>query len=192
LDSFNSRGLITGADLHPESGLLVLVGYTNKTWKPFAWIIDSYQGDNFFTSNMLRVALKKLITNQIEGVVFESPTRVIITSETSKTAHARAFTLDVGALLLKTAIASDARMVTCNKTMRLNKTETGFELAFRKRQKFPVEVIYEGQNQEVLKQTTERLCHNQKRIILPMADIPDAAATLLIRTQNLQTRCLLK
>ena len=42
VNSFNSQGLVTGADYDPTNKILVIVGYVNKIWKPFIYLIFDF------------------------------------------------------------------------------------------------------------------------------------------------------
>ncbi len=49
IDSFDSRGLITGAALDLETNMLALVGYTYKSWQPFIWLLYDFENEDFFS-----------------------------------------------------------------------------------------------------------------------------------------------
>lgn len=95
IDTFNSRGLVTGATLDAETNLLALVGYTNKTWQPFIWLFYDFEGEDFLSGFSKRFDLPNLTTVQTEGIVFVSPYQLMISAESTKTFTARMFEFDV-------------------------------------------------------------------------------------------------
>jgi len=94
LATFNSRGLITGADYNPVKKEIVLTGYTNETYMPFVWLLYGFENQAFFSANKRRIDLLNLITTQIEAITYLDDHRVIISAETSPSFKARAFYLD--------------------------------------------------------------------------------------------------
>lgn len=94
LASFNSRGLITGADYNPHKKEIVLTGYTRDTYMPFIWLLYGFENHSFLSANKRRIDLLNLITTQIEAVTYLDDHRVIIAAETSPSFSARAFYLD--------------------------------------------------------------------------------------------------
>ncbi|MBK9290176.1 MAG: hypothetical protein IPM52_00850 [Bacteroidetes bacterium] len=186
---FNSAGLITGADYQPETGLLVLVGYTNRTWKPFAWVLNDFAGNDFFSGNKLRINLKGLVANQIEGVVFQAPAKVRITSERSKASPARAFELDANNIISIDQPPLSHPHADCGRKLRLEQSPEGIAIHFSRRQKQPLVVYFEDEASQVMHYQRLHPCRNKKSSFLPTASIPDSTAFLLISTPKFQTRC---
>jgi len=95
IDSFNSRGLLTGASFNSETNLLALVGYTYRSWHPFIWLFYDFEGEDFFSGNSRRFDLPNHTTVQTEGIVFVSPYQLMISAESTKTFSARMFEFDI-------------------------------------------------------------------------------------------------
>lgn len=90
---FDSQGLVTGADYDRENGVLVLVGYVNKAWIPFLYLI--YDLDNMgATPPNVRIDLSNYLGNQTEGICFFDKGRCFLSAETSPAAPSRVFILD--------------------------------------------------------------------------------------------------
>lgn len=101
VNGFDSQGLITGADYDRESGVLVLVGYVNKVWLPFLYLIYDFDDAGVKLSNH-RFELHNYMGHQTEGIVFYDKGKCFLTAETSPTTTARVFTID-----FRKRIASD-------------------------------------------------------------------------------------
>jgi hypothetical protein len=81
LASFGTRGMITGADINPITGEVILTGYVNKTWVPFLWYLSDYHDHQFFSGKTRRIDLVNLSATQIESIVFTDSVNGVITSE---------------------------------------------------------------------------------------------------------------
>ena len=81
VSQYNVRGLVTGADKQPETGMVLLVGYTRGNWVPFVMVLSGYKGHDFFSGKKERVRLKKAKATQTEGVAFGGGNRVYLSSE---------------------------------------------------------------------------------------------------------------
>lgn len=84
IDSMDVSGLVTGADYNKKARELILVGYKNKSWIPFLWIISDFDGRNFKNTNKRRINMPKIITTQTEGVAYTNGKNIMITSEATK------------------------------------------------------------------------------------------------------------
>jgi hypothetical protein len=93
VNGFDSQGLITGADYDRESGILVVVGYVNKVWLPFIYLIYDFDDAGVKLSNR-RFELHNYIGTQTEGICFYGKGKCYLTAETSPTFSARVFTID--------------------------------------------------------------------------------------------------
>ena len=93
VNGFDSQGLITGADYDPESGILVLVGYVNKVWLPFLYLIYDFDDMGTNLPNR-RFELHNYLGYQTEGICFYANGKCYLTAETSPTAASRVFTID--------------------------------------------------------------------------------------------------
>ncbi len=78
---YNSAGLITGADFNKNNNEVVLVGYTNKSWVPFMWVLFDFKGHNFFSGNKRRIDMPNVTATQTEGITYVSGKRGVISSE---------------------------------------------------------------------------------------------------------------
>ncbi len=84
ISSFNSQGLITGADISNDGSMVALIGY-NKDGNSFVWKLTEFTGDDFFSGKKSRIVLGPFVAiGQTEAVVFENITTLRITSESSK------------------------------------------------------------------------------------------------------------
>ncbi|MEM1323324.1 MAG: T9SS type A sorting domain-containing protein [Bacteroidota bacterium] len=78
-DSFDVSGLITGADID-ENGGVVLLGYSGLI--NFMWLLFDYQDSRFFSGNKRLISLGGLLTNgQTEGIAFKGANFGYISSE---------------------------------------------------------------------------------------------------------------
>ena len=93
VNGFDSQGLITGADYDRESGILVLVGYVNKIWLPFIYLIYDFDDAGVKLSNR-RFELHNYFGTQTEGICFYAKGKCYLTAETSPAFAARVFTID--------------------------------------------------------------------------------------------------
>lgn len=93
INGFDSQGLITGADYDRESGVLVLVGYVNKVWLPFLYLIYDFDDAGEKLSHR-RFELQNYIGTQTEGICFYDKGKCYLSAETSKAFTSRVFTID--------------------------------------------------------------------------------------------------
>ena len=93
VNSFDSQGLITGADYDRENRILVIVGYVKTIWKPFMYIIFDFEDDGVKLSNR-RMEMPQWTGAQTEGICFFDEGRCYVTAETSPTLTARVFEVD--------------------------------------------------------------------------------------------------
>lgn len=91
LDTFNSRGLITGSAYHAEANEIVLIGYVNQVWTPFVWTLWDFNGNDFFSGNKRRIDFVNLVTTQTEGICYVNSKELLISAEESPTFSARVF-----------------------------------------------------------------------------------------------------
>jgi hypothetical protein len=85
LETFDTDGLITGADLSPDGKLVALVGYDLRGLpKTFAWLLWDWQpgSDSLFSGNKRRIELgSAFATGQAEGIGFSTNRAGYITNE---------------------------------------------------------------------------------------------------------------
>lgn len=85
LETFDTKGMITGADLSPDGKVVALLGY-NLQGLPtvFAWLLWDWQqgSDLLFSGNKRRIELgSALVTGQAEGIGFKDSRTGYITNE---------------------------------------------------------------------------------------------------------------
>ncbi|MBO6026655.1 MAG: hypothetical protein J6P73_05355 [Bacteroidales bacterium] len=93
VNGFDSQGLITGADYDRENGILVVVGYVNKVWLPFIYLIYDFDDMGTNLPNR-RFELHNYIGTQTEGICFYDKGKCYLTGETSPAFSARVFSID--------------------------------------------------------------------------------------------------
>ena len=79
--TFNSSGLITGADINNSSQEITLIGYVNQTWIPFTWLLFDYEDNNFFSGNKRRIDFINIPATQTEAIVYTVGKHEVISSE---------------------------------------------------------------------------------------------------------------
>ncbi len=84
ITTFNSAGLVTGADLNEEENELMLVGYTNNEWIPFLWVMFDFEGEDFFSGNKRRIDMLNIPATQTEGICYTHGKTGIISSEENR------------------------------------------------------------------------------------------------------------
>lgn len=98
VQSFNSQGLITGADYDSASNSLFLLGYTgNETYQPFVWILNEFEGTDFFAGAQQKIDLA--ISKKTEGICFATDQRLFISCEGRSQSEEALYVLDVAELL---------------------------------------------------------------------------------------------
>lgn len=100
VNGFDSQGLITGADYDRKNGILVLVGYVNKIWLPFMYLIYDFDDAGVKLSNR-RFEMHQLMGTQTEGVCFYDEGKCFLSAETSPTVTTRVFTIDFNKYIKK-------------------------------------------------------------------------------------------
>jgi len=81
LSTFNTEGLVTGADYNNESREITLIGYTQNTYTPFLWLLFDYTGNQFFTGNKRRINMLSIFGAQTEGVSYTEGKNGAISNE---------------------------------------------------------------------------------------------------------------
>lgn len=96
LTTFNSEGLITGADIDKVNNEITLVGYVNQSWIPFAWLLFDYDGEDFFSGNKRRIDMINLTTTQAEAIAYTHGRYACMTSEGTQLFSQTAFDFNTG------------------------------------------------------------------------------------------------
>ena len=81
LDTYNTSGLVTGADYNIESKEITLVGYTNNSYVPFFWLLFDYHENDLFSGNKRRIDLLNIPATQTEAIAYMTGKNGAITSE---------------------------------------------------------------------------------------------------------------
>ena len=81
LTTFNSSGLVTGADFNEKENELILVGYTNNDWIPFLWVMFDFTDENFFSGNKRRIDMLNMTATQTEAICYTHGKQGVISSE---------------------------------------------------------------------------------------------------------------
>ncbi|MBO2008036.1 T9SS type A sorting domain-containing protein [Hymenobacter negativus] len=80
--SFNTNGLITGADLNAAGTGAGLLGYNSGTGATFLWLLSDFSNGQFLRGNKRRIELPNaLFIGQAEGLAFVDQYRVFISNE---------------------------------------------------------------------------------------------------------------
>jgi len=81
---FDVGGRITDAAYNKATGELALLGYTNQKDNSFIWFFNKYEGDHFFADSSYRVSIGRSGDEwQTEGLDYVSPTRLLLSCETT-------------------------------------------------------------------------------------------------------------
>lgn len=91
---FNSRGLITGADITPDGNTVFLVGYNQ--FKPFAWIMGDFDPSNASSWKKVYIDIGSLLMAQTEGIAFVSKDTLLISCERTPVVPEQLFLLPSG------------------------------------------------------------------------------------------------
>jgi hypothetical protein len=92
--SFDSRGLVTGADISPMGKEIVLVGYNTKTLGVFAWLLSGYTGNQFLSADRKLFRLGDFSgSGQMEAVSYIDNNTFFFSSEKVLTVPARLYRL---------------------------------------------------------------------------------------------------
>ena len=97
VNSFDSQGLITGADYDRKQHILAIIGYQNpkrnRAFTPFMYLIFNFEEDGVKLSHR-RFEMPQWIGMQTEGICFFNEGRCYVSAETSPIITARVFEMD--------------------------------------------------------------------------------------------------
>lgn len=82
IDTFNAKGLITGADINPAQNQLALVGYQN--YRSFIWLFSHFPTDQFFKGKSEHFKLEKVSGAQTEGICYLNNDSILVSCERSR------------------------------------------------------------------------------------------------------------
>ena len=81
LYTYNTQGLITGADYNEESKEITLIGYSQNTYTPFLWLLFDYTDNQFFSGNKRRINMVSIFGAQTEGITYTNGKNGAISNE---------------------------------------------------------------------------------------------------------------
>ena len=93
LDTFNVKGLVTGADISADSTKLALLGYEN--YHAFIWLFSDFKGDDFFSGDAKFMALPDVNDAQTEGICFLGNDTLLVSCEQTRNVHQQVFLFDL-------------------------------------------------------------------------------------------------
>ena len=97
VNSFDSQGLITGADYDRKRHILAIVGYENPIkdglFSPFMYLIFGFEEDGVNLSHR-RFEMPQWIGTQTEGICFFDDGRCFVSAETTSIRASRVFVVD--------------------------------------------------------------------------------------------------
>jgi len=79
--TFNTAGLVTGADINTLNNEITLVGYVDQQWVPFTWLLFDYSDNSFFSGNKRRIDMLNITATQTEAIAYTVGRHEVITSE---------------------------------------------------------------------------------------------------------------
>ena len=78
--TFNTQGMVTGADINEELDILLLTTYSSLL-DVHVWAFTNYSGNNFFNGDHKRLNFKNSLQGQIEGITFKDNHKAYLSSE---------------------------------------------------------------------------------------------------------------
>jgi hypothetical protein len=96
IDSFDVSGLITSADYNAKNNEVTLLGYTNKSWVPFTWLLFDFKDHHFFSGNKRRIDMPNIMTTQTESFVYVDGKKAVISSERTSLGAQSAYDFNTG------------------------------------------------------------------------------------------------
>lgn len=98
VDSFDARGLVTGADISPSGKEIVLVGYT-RSLGVFLWVMNDFGGSRFLSGNRKLIKLGDFSgLGQIEAVGYTDDQHLFFSSEKIPLLPARLYHLPAASI----------------------------------------------------------------------------------------------
>jgi hypothetical protein len=106
--TFDTKGLITGAAYNRTKNEITLIGYLSSHIYPFMWVLNDFQGNQFFSGNKRRFELGN--GGQIwqtEGIDYALNNELFISCESSVDVSASLYNIDMTPWKLVTGIAEE-------------------------------------------------------------------------------------
>uniref|UniRef100_UPI0032171471 hypothetical protein n=1 Tax=uncultured Draconibacterium sp. TaxID=1573823 RepID=UPI0032171471 len=100
LDTFNVKGLITGADISHDNKKLALVGYQN--YQSFIWLFSNFSDHQFYKGNSQLFQLENTTNAQTEGICFYSTDTLLVSCEKTNSFYQQVFMFDITKLTNET------------------------------------------------------------------------------------------
>lgn len=92
-DSFDIKGVITGADISPDKKKLALIGYNN--FKPLLWIFSEMSPENIFGGANHYFEFDSLQYAQTEGICFLGNDTLLVSCEQTPVFNHQVFLIDL-------------------------------------------------------------------------------------------------
>lgn len=97
--SFDTKGLITGADVSPDKKSLVLTGFNPASDKVFLWVIRDLKLPSLLDNKKIMVDLGPRTTvGQIEGITFVNNDSILLSNENYKNVPPSLYGLNISAI----------------------------------------------------------------------------------------------
>ena len=81
IDSYNTSGLVTGADYNTDDKEITLIGYSQETAIPFFWLLFDYHDNLVFSGNKRRIDLLNVTGAQTEAIAYTLGKHGVISNE---------------------------------------------------------------------------------------------------------------
>lgn len=95
-DTFDVKGLVTGADISPNKKMLALVGYEN--YRSYIWLFSDFPDDHFFKGQSQTIYLEGIDGAQTEGICFLNNDSILVSCEKTKAYNQQVFLFDLNKL----------------------------------------------------------------------------------------------
>jgi len=93
ISNFDSKGLISGADISKDGSKVVLTGYS-KTGNSFLWVLSGFKHNDFFSGSTQQIILGPYnLVGQIEAVCFSNPHKLFISAEKKSSDAAKLYSM---------------------------------------------------------------------------------------------------
>ena len=101
--SYNTNGLITGADFNSTTNEVVLIGYLSNKKNSFLFYLNDFNTDFFFSGNVRRVEIGNSSNDwQTEGVAYKNTNELFISCESSSYTNAKLYSSNKSSIQLDT------------------------------------------------------------------------------------------